>query len=137
MKGLIATVAIVAAAAFPAGAAAAGPQRKLDNAQERWSDLGIRDYHFTLEAYRFRNADDPYKLTVRNGRPVNPPDEVRTVASVVRLHRRIQQAIDDGYADVDVTYGKRGLPRTVYLNVSDEIVDEEVRYVARGLQVDD
>jgi acyl-homoserine lactone acylase PvdQ len=121
--------------AATASVAAAGPQRKLDGARGRWSDLGARDYRFKLTVQRFR-SDQTYKLKVRNGKPVRPPDDAKGVASVARLFRTIQRALDGDYADVDVTYGKRGLPRQIFLNASDEIADEEVTYFARGLQVD-
>jgi hypothetical protein len=133
MRGLIAVLAVMAA--LPAQAAA-GPQKRLDSARGRWADLGTRDYHFKLEILRFRTQHDPYALKVRNGRAVDPPEEVGRVTTVPRLFRVIQNALDDHYADVEVTYGKHGLPRRVFLDQSDEIVDEETTYLASSLRVD-
>jgi hypothetical protein len=135
MRSLLAAILLAAAAAFPAQAVA-GPQKRLDGARERWSDAHYRDYHFNLDILRFRADNDPYRLTVRNGKAVDPPPEVGRVTTVPRLFGEIQRAIDEHYDSFSVKYGKRGLPRRVYLNPSDRIADEETTYLASHLKRD-
>jgi hypothetical protein len=135
MRSLLAVVALAAATAFPAQAAA-GPQKRLNDARQRWADTGYRNYHFLLDILRFRADNDPYRLTVRHGKAVDPPPEVGRVTTVPRLFGEIQRAIDEKYDSFSVAYGKRGLPRRVYLNPSDRIADEETTYLASHLNHD-
>ena len=130
MKGLIAVIAVVALAA---PASAAGPQKRLDSARAKWSDGQFRNYAFHLEVFRFR-SNDAYDLVVRRRKPVDPPEEAADVSTVPRLLRAVQRALDADYAKVEVTYGKTGFPRRIFLDESEQLADDTTTYVASRLR---
>jgi hypothetical protein len=105
-------------------------QKALDSARAKWKAAHIRNYDFRgaiscfcAPAYRKART-----LKVRGGAPVHPPDNLRNVASVPRIFHVIQQAIDEKVASLQVTYVKRGFPRSVWIDRSRQIADEEVSY---------
>ncbi len=65
---------------------------------------------------------------MRNDRPLNATDSTRSVATVRRLHRRVQDAIDDKVAGLDVKYDRRGIPREIGIDQIRFAVDDEVSY---------
>jgi hypothetical protein len=70
----------------------------------------------------------PRTITVRGGVPYRPPEHLKDVATVPRMFRRIQGAIDDGVAGLTVTYGARGVPQSITIDISRMIADEEAYY---------
>jgi len=70
-------------------------------------------------------------VLVRNRRIVRHPPDLKSVASVPRLFRAIQQAIDDKVVQLDVSYGKRGVPRSLYVDRSKNVIDEETGYTIK------
>lgn len=148
-------VAVAVAAAFaialaPASAPAltpAGPddepdarildgtaQRSLDAARERWHALGAGSYRMRVRVQCFcpREITRPHVITVRGGRPVAPvPEHLRPYATVPRLFARVQDAIDARVAALTAEYTARGIPRTIFVDRSFMIADEE-----RGVGVD-
>jgi hypothetical protein len=112
------------------GIADGSAQRELDAARTRWRAGAIRSYRFKLRivcfcAPAFRR---PAKIVVWRGRPVDPPARLRAVASVPRLQSRVQDAIDDRVAGLSVRYGRRGVPRSIAIDRSRRIADEEIGY---------
>ena len=105
-------------------------QRKLDRARERWRRQDIHSYRFELTRQCFCPPASPV-LVVRRGKPVGAPRDFREVASVPRLFRRIQDAIDDEVAGLSVRYGKRGLPRSIGIDGRENVADDEVGYRIR------
>jgi hypothetical protein len=139
----VAAACAVALLAAPAATAQAPPpdapdpaiadgsaQRALDAARERWQAGGRRSYRFRVSLLCFcpEGYRAPRTLTVRRGRPVDPPRHLRQVATVPRLFRVVQEAIDRGVAGLGVTYGAHGLPRSISIDVSRMIADEETAY---------
>ena len=59
-------------------------------------------------------------LRVRGGRPIGPgpPRHLREVATVPRMHKVVQAAIDARVDGLDVRYGRRGLPRRIDIDAS-------------------
>jgi hypothetical protein len=115
----------------PAGSIRDGSaQRALDRARERWREAGIRTYRFRLIRQCFCPQAEPL-LKVRRGKPVGAPSDFRSVATVPRLHRRVQDAIDDEVAGLTVRYGKRGVPRLIAIDGREYIADDEVAYRVR------
>jgi hypothetical protein len=47
------------------------------------------------------------------------------------LFLTIQDAIDRKVAKLVVSYGKRGVPRSIYIDSDERIADEEVGYLIR------
>jgi hypothetical protein len=105
-------------------------QHRLDRARERWRKADIHSYRFRLVRRCFCPPASPL-LVVRRGRPVGAPREFRNVATVPRLFRRIQDAIDDEVAGLGVRYGKRGVPRSIAIDGRESIADDEVGYRIR------
>jgi hypothetical protein len=103
-------------------------QRALDRARRRWRRARIHNYRFELTRSCFCPQSGSPILFVRGGRPVNPSPSLRHVATIRRLHRRVQDAIDDRVADLDVTYGRRGIPRGIGIDGHRMIADDEIAY---------
>jgi len=150
VSGLFLTLAVAAALVAPAGAQTPQPgeapdpsiadgsaQRALDRARDTWQVAGIRSYRFRVRVQCFCGPSWTRwaTVTVRRGKPVKVPRRVAKVATVPRLFARIQEAIDLRVAALHVTYGARGLPRTVAIDVSRLIADEEASYRAARLRV--
>jgi hypothetical protein len=108
-------------------------QRKLDGARKRWRRTGIHSYRFELTRQCFCPPASP-TLVVRRDKPVGAPRDFRSVASVPRLFRRIQAAIDDEVAGLRVRYGKRGIPRSIFIDGREYIADDEVGYRLRNFR---
>ena len=106
-------------------------QRALDAARERWRDAAIGSYRFRvrIECFCGPSFTRPAVIVVRHGRPVDPPRRLRGVATVPRLHRVVQGAIEDRVDGLSVRYGRRGVPRRVAINPSRMVFDEEITYV--------
>jgi hypothetical protein len=130
----------VAALAAPASASATDPsiedgsaQAALDQARERWSARGLDDYDFRVRRSCFCSPEYPRarRVRVRDGRPVAPHRSVRDYATVPRLFRVVQEAIDEKAAILEVDYRPSGLPRRIYVDYSFMIADEE-----QGLRAD-
>ena len=73
-------------------------------------------------------------IVVRNGRPAaGTPASSPAQATVPRLFRLIQRAIDAKVARLSVRYGTRGVPRSIYIDTDQRIADEESRLRGRAI----
>ena len=109
-------------------------QQALDAARTRWQERGSRSYRITVRVSCFCPPDvrAPERITVRNAKPVGQVQPWhRRFATVPRLFKRVQEAIDNGAAQLDVEYGVRGIPRQVFVDLDRMIADEEVGFGAR------
>ncbi len=106
-------------------------QRALTKARARWKAANVRSYRVRVALGCFCPEDirKPRTITVRGGVPRSAPSHLKDVATVPRMFRVIQGAIDDGVAGLDVTYGPRGVPKAISVDVSRMIADEERFYV--------
>ena len=102
-------------------------QRKLDRARERWRRADIHNYRFKLTRQCFCPPESRV-LFVRGDKPLGSPGELKAVATVRRLHRRIQDAIDHKVSGLSVRYDKRGMPRFIGLDPIGNAIDDEVGY---------
>ncbi len=140
-------IVVVALAAPPAAAAQqdvdpqiadGSAQRALDAARARWRATGLRSYDFRVALLCFCPEDvrRPRLLRVRSGRPIGPgpPRHLREVATVPRMHRVVQAAIDARVDGLDVRYGRRGLPRRIDIDASRGIADDEHSFEAGRLR---
>ena len=111
-------------------------QRRLDAARRRWHRAGIHNYRFSVSILCFCPQRAPYVLFVRNDRAVKPPRDLRDLATVRRLHRIVQEAIDRGVAGLSVRYGSRGVPRPSGFagrrGGADEVAPSRGGWVGRG-----
>ena len=106
-------------------------QRRLDAARAQWRAAGPpRSYDFRVRLSCFCSPETtaPRTIKVRRSKPVRPPSHLRDVATVLRLFREIQEAIDGKVASLSVVYGSRGMPRQIAIDRSRLIADEESYY---------
>jgi hypothetical protein len=142
-RARIATGLALAALALPAAAGAlestspvdpsiadGSAQRALDAARTTWRGFAGRGHYamrISLTCFCTPDAFRPHPLEVRGGRPVAPYDPgMRPYATVRRLFARVQRAIDQRVALLQVDYGAHGVPRDVGIDVSFMIADEEL-----------
>jgi hypothetical protein len=103
-------------------------QRKLDAARHRWHRAGIHNYRFSIDTICFCPQGAPQVLFVRNDRAVHPPPGLRDVATVRRLHKVVQDAIDRGVAGLSVRYDRHGVPRRIGIDGRRNVADDEITY---------
>jgi hypothetical protein len=103
-------------------------QRKLDRARRRWRRAGIHNYRFELNLLCFCPTRGPVVVFVRNDRPVNAPAALRDVATVRRLHRAVQRAIDRKVPGLSFRADRRGVPREIGIDNIKQAIDDEVAY---------
>ncbi len=106
-------------------------QRSLDRARALWRAEGPRSYRFELRRQCFCPPQERVTVVVRGGRITKYPADLKSVASVPRLFRAIQKAIDDKVVQLDVGYGKRGVPSKLYIDRSKYVADEETGYTIK------
>ncbi len=134
---LAAVPAAVAQTSAPApstdpGIADGSKQRALSSARKAWKARGVRSYTYELSVNCFCPPTTGVKIVVRNGLPsARTPSRLKDQATVPRLFRTIQEAIDRKVARLVVTYGPRGVPRSIYIDRDERIADEEVGYLIR------
>ena len=105
-------------------------QRRLAAARDRWRAHRVRNYRFRVSLSCFCPPDirAPVVILVRRGRPQEAPTHLRRVATVPRLLRMVQQAIDDRVSGLSVRYGSRGIPRSISVDPSRGVADDESAY---------
>ncbi len=146
-RAVLLALTLVACAAAPTAAQDEAPpdpsiadgsaQRDLDAARAAWKAGGLMSYRWRIARGCF--CPEPYtrarNVTVRGGVPSKrTANEVREFATVTRLFRIVQSAIDRKVAVLTVSYDARlGYPRRVWIDVSPMIADEETSYRASRL----
>lgn len=103
-------------------------QHRLDRARTSWKAARITSYRMRVRISCFCAPDSPPTLRVRHGSPVHPPARYASLATVPRLFRTIQHAIDDKVAGLTVRYGAHGVPSSISIDPSRMIADEESYY---------
>ena len=93
-------------------------QRALRALARSGSRQGVPSYIYKLSRNCFCPPTTDVKIVVRNGRPreVDARRTCSSQATVPRLFRTIQEAIDRKVAKLVVTYGKRGVPRSIFID---------------------
>lgn len=105
-------------------------QRRLAAARDRWRAHSVRNYRFRVSLSCFCPPDirAPTVIFVRRGRPQQAPPHLRRAATVPRLLRMIQQAINNRVSGLSVRYGSRGIPRSISIDPSRGVADDETAY---------
>lgn len=108
-------------------------QRALSNARKRWKSQGVPSYVYNLSRNCFCPPTTNVKIVVRRGVPAKGTrKDLLAQATVPRLFKTIQEAIDRKVAKLVVVYGKRGVPRQFFIDGSERIADDEIGYIVRG-----
>jgi hypothetical protein len=135
-------IALFLALAAPARAedpsiADGSAQAALREARADWREQGSGSYRFRQSVQCFCPIEysRPRRITVRRGRPVDPPAHLRRYASVRRLFRLVQEAIDERAAVLRVRYGGMGLPRRIWIDYDERIADEELGVTSSRLRL--
>ena len=149
MVRLLLIVVLALAAAPPAAGAGAqqdvdpqiadgSAQRALDAARARWRATGLRSYDFRVALLCFCSEDvrRPRHLRVRGGRPIGPgpPRHLREVATVPRMHRVVQAAIDARVDGLTCATGAAGFRAGSTSTPSRGIADDEHSFEAGRLR---
>jgi hypothetical protein len=108
------------------GIADGSAQRALDQARARWNRLKIRNYDYEVMVTCFCPYTGWVRVQVRNTVPTTRSQAAAgELATVPRLFRQIQQAIDTPAHQLDVRYGARGVPVHVYSDPIQYAADDE------------
>jgi len=108
-------------------------QRALSNARKAWKAQGARAYTYLLSVNCFCPPTTDVRIIVRRGYPAkSTPRKLIAQASVPRLFLTIQRAIDDKASRLVVSYGKRGVPRSIFIDSDARVADEEIGYLVRS-----
>ncbi len=136
LKPAAALSLLAVAALVPATAGAESPTRidpeakaKLDRAEQRWKDSGIRTYSYKIRRICFCPPEYTRKvtITVRNGKPRNTPRNYRGVNKVEKLFDLIRGGLDAEHLEARYR-SATGVPRSIYIDRSFMIADEEIGY---------
>lgn len=114
-------------------------QRALSAARSQWKARGVASYTYLISIHCFCPPTTDIKVVVRRGKvriDRNGSASFRRAAvldnaTVPRLFRTIQRAIDARAARLTVRYGPRGVPRQIYVDRDSRVADDEVGYLVR------
>ena len=126
--------------------------RELTDNEKLWKDQDLENYDFTLERQCFCPEDwrGPVNIEVRDGTAVSVTyqsdgsvvtegkfDDVDTIDKLFTLLNNAYAGkgdFDQQADSVDVTYDKQmGYPATLYIDVSQQMADEEQGYTVTNL----
>lgn len=119
----------------------ASVSRELEKNFERWQDSGIRSYSYDLRVICFCPFREPFSIEVRNGETAsisgNDPDSYQYIPSTIdELFLTLQDYLDQDPVTFRATYHPSYyFPEDVYVDVSEQIADEEMGYVISNFMV--
>ncbi len=145
---LLLLLVLIAAAALPAVPAAAeapnppdpyivdgAAQKALDRARAKWKAAKIGSYRYEARRTCFCPTTGWHTVNVRKGVPSKGVhSDVKDIATVPRLFREIQRAIDRKAHDLTVTYGTHGVPKKVSIDTYENVIDEEQYFTIRAFK---
>jgi hypothetical protein len=144
-RALLLLACVVAAAALAAPGFAQEPpnptaaniangsaEKALDKARAQWRKAKLRSYDFEARRSCFCPTTGWHKVKVRNNHLSGTPhNDVKDIATVLRLFRVIQQAIDKKSHGLTVTYGTYGVPKQISIDPIENVIDEEQNFTIR------
>ncbi|MBA2763062.1 MAG: hypothetical protein H0U42_00030 [Thermoleophilaceae bacterium] len=130
----LALIVAMAAAAPAAGFShpdqiGSSARAKLERAEQRWEDARILNYSYRIRRLCFCSREFTRKVTidVRNGKPRRTPRAYRDVNKVEKLFDVIRDGLDAEILEARYRSGT-GVPRSIYIDRSFMIADEEIGY---------
>jgi len=136
-------LAIAACANSPSGPDEQDRVALLD-ALQRWEAQGARSYTFMVgprcycgvQEMRITVVDGvpTSRVYVRDGSPV-PAALFHTLDTVDAMLAHVGSAISDNVAKLDATYDERGVPVEVFIDYSENAIDEEFGWVVTSLTI--
>jgi hypothetical protein len=110
-------------------------QRALDVARAKWKASRITSYRYEARRTCFCPTSGWHTVNVRHGVPSkHVHTSVKDVATVPRLFRVIQRAIDRSAHGLRATYGAHGVPTKVSIDYYQNLADEEQYFSIRHFQ---
>jgi hypothetical protein len=107
-------------------------QQALDKARAKWKAAKIRSYRYEARRMCFCPTTGWHVVNVRGGVPSKQVhSDVKDIATVPRLFRQIQRAIDRRAHDLTVTYATHGVPAKVSIDTYENVIDEEQYFTIR------
>lgn len=107
-------------------------QKALDRARARWKAAKIRSYRYEARRTCFCPTTGWHVVDVRKGSPSKRVHaDVKEIATVPRLFSQIQRAIKRRAHDLTVTYSRYGVPRKIWIDTWESVIDEEQRFTIR------
>jgi hypothetical protein len=105
-------------------------QRALDSARATWRRRGPRSYAYRLRMSCLCRASTlrPRTFVVRDGRPRKPPKGWKDRATVPRLFKLVQEAIDNRVEEMDVRYRANGSLKLLAVDSVQIYQDDEYSY---------
>ncbi len=143
---LLLAVAVLAVASGPASAQEppnppdpaivdGSAQKALDKARAKWKAAKIGSYRYEARRTCFCPTTGWHVTNVRRGvvsKKVH--SDIKDIATVPRLFRQIQRAIDRRAHRLIVTYGTHGVPKKLTIDSHQNVIDEEQYYSIRGFK---
>lgn len=110
-------------------------QKALDRARAKWKAAKLRSYRYEARRVCFCPTTGWHVVNVRGGVPSRRVHaDVKDIATVPRLFRQIQRAIDRRAHDLTVTYSTRGVPTRITIDTYENVIDEEQYFTIRGFK---
>ena len=112
-------------------------QRALDRARAKWKAAKIGSYRYEARRTCFCPTTGWHVVNVRGGVPSKRVhSDVKDIATVPRLFRQIQRAIDRRAHDLTVTYRTHGVPTKISIDTYENVIDEEQYFTIRRFKRD-
>lgn len=102
-------------------------ESELAQARTNWAAQKLRSYTFTIQRSCF--CPDEYTravtITVRDGVPTDAPSHLAAYSTIDKVLDTVAQAHASKADRLDVDFTPQGWPRTVYVDQSAQLADEE------------
>jgi Family of unknown function (DUF6174) len=127
MRKTIFLCGLVLLAGCSSGVSLTGFEEKLAQSRASWKAQNLRSYTFTLQRVCFcpEEYTRPVTITVREGVATNAPEHLAAYGTIDKILDTVEAAYTDKAEQLDVTYAPDGWPKTVYIDRSKQIADEE------------
>jgi hypothetical protein len=110
-------------------------QKALDRAKAKWRAAKIGSYRYEARRMCFCPTTGWHVVNVRGGVPSKRVHaDVKDIATVPRLFREVQRAIDRRAHDLTVTYSTHGVPTKLTIDTYANVIDEEQYISIRGFK---
>lgn len=106
-------------------------EKALDKARAKWKKAKIRSYDYEARRSCFCPTTGWHKVKLRKGKLRKPHSDIKEIATVPRLFKVIQKAIDEKSHGLKVTYGTYGVPRKITIDRIANVIDEEQYFTIR------
>jgi hypothetical protein len=107
-------------------------EKALDKARAKWKRAKIRSYDYEARRSCFCPTTGFHTVRVRGNRISGTAySDIKEIATVPRLFKVIQTAIDEKSHKLTVTYGTYGVPKQISIDRIENVIDEEQYFTIR------